>query len=588
MRKTAILLLMLVFVVLSTTQLFSQQTAEDEKFKKVQDAYLDAYWKFYPTAATLMGFHNYDDKLEDFKLKNLDKRQDELDAFNKELVVTINSQRLGPEFKIDHALIVDSLDRDMMQHEMLVPWEYNPMYYNEIFLNCIRGLFIKEFAPLETRAKNAESRLKALEKFIVQAKENLKNPAEIYTQTAIKQFPTVMNFYRNELPGLIDLTSDDIKAKLQAALAKVIPALEDYQNYLQNELLPKSTGSFRLVEAHARLLRTTYQNNIPVQELAAQAQADAKNIQREMFLVCIPFYKIMDPKFDLNNPPANLTEEQIKTTVITHVLDKIKTDHVEKAEFLDKVKSLAIDIKGFLQENQFAELPAENLEIVSAPPEALQTSWLKLVPPALYETSGTYTLQIAPFPEEMAEDKLQSLLEDYTNSLLPFWTTANVYPGNFVPMAKTFANSSLVRKMYPNKPVLMGWSYMFGEDMVNSGYGNYDLKLRLNQLKFDLRPVVTFVVEFQVHQGTFEKQDAVNYMTRVGFFTESEAERVWEEILLNPLMSTYAYVGLQEYKALEKEYRELKGDSFNKKEFLSEVLSYGPIPFRFLKNRIIQ
>lgn len=587
MRKTAILLLMLAFVVLSTTQLFSQQTAEDEKFKKVQDAYLDAYWKFYPTAATLMGFHNYDDKLEDFKLKNLEKRQDELDAFNKELVVTIDSQRLGPEFKIDHALIVDSLDRDMMQHEMLVPWEYNPMYYNEIFLNCIRGLFIKEFAPLETRAKNAESRLKALEKFIVQAKEDLKNPAEIYTQTAIKQFPTVMNFYRNELPGLIDLTSDDIKAKLQAALAKVIPALEDYQNYLQNELLPKSTGSFRLVEAHARLLRTTYQNNIPVQELAAQAQVDASNIRREMFKACFPLYKIMDPQFDIENPP-NLSEDQLINSVVSHVLGKIKSDHVEKEEFLDKVKSLAIDIKGFLQENQFADLPADNLEIIAAPPEALQTSWLKFVPPTPYETSGTYTLQIAPFPKDIAEDKLQGLLEEYTNPFLPFWVAGNIYPGCFVPAVQTSPNTSLVKKMFPNQPVLMGWSYQFGEDMVKSGYGNYDLLYRLNQLKFDMRPTVTFVVEFQVHQGTFEKQDAVNYMTRVGFFTESEAERVWEEILLNPLMSTYAYVGLQEYKALEKEYRELKGDSFNKKEFLSEVLRYGPIPFRFLKNRIIQ
>jgi uncharacterized protein (DUF885 family) len=587
MRKTAILIWVLAFVVMSTSQLFSQQNAEDEKFKKIQDAYLDAYWKFYPTAATMMGFHIYDDKLEDFKIKNLDKRQDELDAFNKELVVSIDIKRLSPEFQIDHALIVDSLDRDMMQHEMLVPWEYNPMYYNEIFLNCVRALFVKEFAPLETRAKNAESRLKALEKFIAQAKEDLKNPAEIYTQTAIKQFPTVMNFYRNELPGLIDLTSDDIKAKLQAALAKVIPVLEDYQNYLQNELQPKSTGNFRLVQAHARLMRTTYQNNIPVQELSAQAQADAKNIRREMFKVCFPFYKIMDPQFDIENPP-NLSEDQLINSVVTHVYSKIKSDHVEKDELLNKIKTLAEDVKGYLQDDQFAELPAESLEIVSAPPEALQTSWLRLVPPAPYETSGTYSLQITPFPEDMAEDKLQGLLEEYMNTFLPFWITGEIYPGCFVPVVQTFANTSLIRKLYPNKPMLRGWSYMFGEDMVKSGYGNYDLKLRLNQLKFDLRPVVTFVVEFQVHQGPWEKQDAVNYMTRVGFFTQSEAERVWEEILLNPLMATYAYVGLQEYKALEKEYRELKGESFNKKEFLSEVLSYGPIPFRFLKNRIIQ
>jgi uncharacterized protein (DUF885 family) len=188
----------------------------------------------------------------------------------------------------------------------------------------------------------------------------------------------------------------------------------------------------------------------------------------------------------------------------------------------------------------------------------------------------------------MVEDKLQSFFEEYTNPFLPFWTTACIYPGCFVPAVKTYANASLVRKIFPNMPVLMGWSYMFGEQMIKSGYGNYDLRLRLNQLKFELRSAVNFVTEFQIHQGPWEKKDAVAYMTRVGFYSQSEAERMWEEILLNPLTSAYAYVGLQEYKALEKEYKELKGDSYNQKDFLSEVLSHGAIPFRFLKRLILE
>lgn len=585
MKKTAILFFVLAFVSFSATPIFSQQTAEDGKFQKLLDSYFDAYWKFYPTAATLAGYHNYDDKLEDFNIKNLEKRQDELDSFNKELVASIDSKRLSPDVRIDHTLIMDALDRDIMQHERLLPWEYNPIYYNEIFLNCIRGLFVKEFAPLETRAKNTELRLKELEKFIAQAKANLKTPPEIYTQTAIRQFPAVLDFYMNELPGLIASASDATKSKLQAALSKVIPALQDYQSYLQNALLPKSTGNFRLIEAHARLLRTTYQNNIPVQELIAQAQADAKNIRREMFKVCFPFYKIMDPQFDIENPP-NLSEDQLINSVVSHVLNKIKDDHVEKEEFLDKINSLAEEIKVYFENNQMTELPAETLKIVAAPPEALQTSWIELVRPAPYEQSGTYTLQIVPFSENTAEDKIQGLLEEYTNPYLPFWTTAEIYPGSFVPALQTSGNASLVKRMYPNKPVLSGWAYLFGEQMIKNGFGDYGNWIRLNQLKFDLHPVITFIVEFQVHQGPWEKQDAVNYMTRVGFFTLSEAERVWEEILLNPLESTYAYVGLQEFKVLETEYKNLKGDTFVRQEFLSEVLSQGAIPFRFLKSRI--
>jgi len=590
MKKTAILLFVLIFVVMSTTQLFSQQNAEDEKFQKLLDSYFDAYWKFYPTAATLAGFNKYNNKLEDFREKIIDRRRDEMDTFNKEIVVEINSQKLSPDFYIDHALIVNALDIDVMQHEMLVPWEYNPLFYNTILMNCIRALFTEGSAPTEAQAKNAESRLKDLEKFIEEAKKSLKTPAEIYTQTAIKQFPTIQNFYKNELPGIIDQAPESVKAKLQANLAKILPALDDYQNFLQNELLPRSTGSFRLVEAHARLVRTTFQNNIPVQELLAQSEADAKNIRREMFKTCFAFYKIMDPVFDIEKPPANLNanEDQLINSVVSHVLNKIKNDHATKDEFLNKIDGLAGDIKSFLEEKQLVDLPADNLEIIAAPPEALQTSWLKLVFPAPYDTSGSFSLQISPLLEGLETDNLELFLEEYTNTFLPFWTAGTIYPGCFVPAVKTHANTSLVRKLFPNMPVLMGWPYMFGEQMVKSGYGNYDLKLRLNQLKYDLRPVVSFMVEFHTHQDSWTKEDAVNYMTRVGFYTQSEAERVWDEILLNPLTNAYAYVGLQEYKALEKEYKELKGDSYNQKDFLSEVLSHGAIPFRFLKRMILQ
>lgn len=582
MKRTAILLFVLIFTVMSTVQLFSMQNAEDEKFQKLLDSYFDAYWSFYPTSATLAGFNKYNDKLEDFREKTIEKRRDELDKFNKEIVVEISNQMLSPDMKIDHALIVNALDIDVMQQEMFVPWNYNPLFYNSILLNCIRALFTVGSAPTDAQAKNADARLKELGRFIADAIKSLQTPAEIYTRTAINQFPTILNFYRNELPGIIDQTPDSVKAKMQANLAKVIPALENYQNFLQNELLPRSTGAFRLADAHARLVRNTFQNTIPIQELVAQAQADIKNIRNEMFKTCFAIYKIMDPKFDIENPPTNLNKDQLINSVVSHVFEKIKNDHVTKDEFIAKVNSLITEIKSFIEDKQFADLPANSLEVVPAPPEALQTSWLKLVFPPPYDPSGTFSFQIAPL------DNLELLLEEYTNAFLPFWTTGTIYPGCYVPAVKTHANASLVRRLFPNKPVLMGWAHLFGEQMVKSAYGNYDLRFRLNQLKFDMRPIVSFIVEFNVHEASWTKEDAVNYMTRVGFYSTSEAERVWDEILLNPLSNAYAYVGIQEYKVLEKGYKERKGDGYNQKDFLTEVLSFGAIPFRYLKPLILQ
>jgi uncharacterized protein (DUF885 family) len=124
--------------------------------------------------------------------------------------------------------------------------------------------------------------------------------------------------------------------------------------------------------------------------------------------------------------------------------------------------------------------------------------------------------------------------------------------------------------------------------LIKAGFGNYDLRLRLNQLKLRLKTVLDFNLELNIHQGGMTKEQAIAYMTRMGFQTEAEAERNWKRIILNPGDTAYAYVGMQEFIDMEKVYREKVGDSYNRKEFLNKVLSYGPIPTRELKKKIAE
>jgi len=427
-----------------------------------------------------------------------------------------------------------------------------------------------------------------LPKLIKQAKENLKTPPQPYTETAIKQFPAVVNFFQNELSAWIEQAPSDSKSKLQEYLAKAVPAVMDYQNFLKNELLPRSTGNFRLGEAHPKLWRGTFHNNLTIDELIARREADINNLRREMFLVCISFYKIMEPKFNVERPPSNLTEDQVKNAVISHVLDKIKGDHVSKEEFFEKIKTTAEEIRSFILEKQLIDVPEEEFKIEAMPLEVQGLTMTRLVTPGVYETSGNYLCQIAPFNEGLEEEKVQTLLEEYTNFFLPFYVVRKVFPGQYVPTYATFKNTSLVRKFYPNLPLLKGWPIFVEEMIIKAGFGSYDLRLRLNQLKYRLKTAIDFTLEFNIHEGGMTKDQALAYMTRVGFQSEAEAERNWNHIILNPGEAAYAYVGLQDLLEMEKEYKQLKGDAYSKKDFLSKVLSYGPIPLRHLKTKILE
>jgi len=573
---------------MSSAVLLTSGQSEDEKFQKFLDSYFDALWKFYPSLATVQGYHKYDNKLEDLGKGNIEKMQDALDKFNQELVAKIDSTGLSPDFQIDHAMMVDGLDRELIKHENLLPWEYDPLFYNKILNNCIRSLFAKDSAPGNAQTKNALDRLKAIPKLIKQAKENLKTPPQLYTETAIAQFPAILNFYQTGLSEMIEGTSDPNKSKLLAELTKAVKELTVYRDFLSNELLPRSTGNFRLAEAHRRLVRGTFQNTIPIADLVARAKADYSNLRREMFLVCIPFYRIMYPNINLEQLTTQRGEEEVKNIAIMGVFDKIKGEHITKDKFIDKLKASKEEIKIFLQENQLLDLPEVDFRIEPMPPEVQGKQWTRIIPPGIYETSEDYVCLISDIPETMEEAKVTSILEEFNNFLMPFFVVRNIYPGPFVPYYYTRKNPSLVRKMYPNMPLLKGWSVFAEEMLVEAGLGKYDLRLRLNQLKYRLKAVIDFNLDFNIHEAGMTKEQALAYMTRGAFLTEAEAELNWHRIILNPGDSTYTYVGFQEFKDLELEYKKLKGDSFTQKEFLNKVLSFGALPLRQLKKKLSQ
>jgi uncharacterized protein (DUF885 family) len=591
MRKTTapFIVFVFAFAFLGLGILLSQQNQDEAKFQKVMDAYLDAYWKFYPTAATVAGYHKYDDKLEDLSEKNIDKHHDELDLFSQDMVTKADKTKLGTESQIDYDILRNALDLELMRHENLLPWQYNPIFYNQIFTDSLRSLLTKEFAPLDARMKGAIERAKALPGLVKQAKANLQTPPQIYTETAIKQLPGIMDFYKVEVPKLIEPAPADMKSRFLAEWTKAVAALEDYQSFLQTQLLPKSTGNFRLGEqAHSRLLTLTSEFSIPAQELLARAAADFKNLRREMFLVSIPFYRIMYPNINLEQLTTQRAEEEVRDIVIKGVFDKIKAEHPEKDAFVEEARKMAESIKGFLSENQLIELPQADFAIETMPAAERGLSITRLLAPGPYETNGAYRVEVAPLPDNWTPEQATSFLEEYTHFYTPFWTVRNIYPGSFVPMFYTQKSGTLMRKLYPNIPLLKGWPVYIDEMLIIGGLGNYDLRLRLNQLKSQLKIVVDFQLELNIHQGGMTKEQAFSYMTKRGFQTQAEAERKWDQILLNPCDAAYSYIGIQEIWDMEKDYRKLKGEAFSQKEFLQKLLSYGALPIRQLKAKLAQ
>ncbi len=580
MKKTAIALAVLAILACGTGALLAQ-SPDDAKFKKFQDTFWDAYFKFYPTTGTLQGYTKYNDKLEDPSEGNLDKFNETLDGFNQELVSKIDKTKLSADNQLEHEMLLDFLDMEFLKLQNLVPWEYNPLLYNDILVNSLRSLLLKNGG---SGVAAATSRAKLIPGLVKRAKDNLKTPPQDYTQAAIDQMPAIIDFYRTELPKL----SGGAPA-LQAEVVKAVAALEDYQRFLRGELLAKSTGNFRTGESHLRTLRMTTQGNLPIiEEIVQRSLADFNNIRRDMFLVCIPFYKIMYPNIDIEQLGRTKGDEQTKNIVIQGVLDKIKTDHVGRDEFIGRINTAAAGIKDFIQKQRLINLPEEPLVIEPMPAYFADGLWTRLVTPGAFETGGAYTLYVRPIPEAWSAEDATSFLEEHSNYYVDFMAVQKIFPGNFVPAYFTRKDPSVIKRMAPNQGLLKGWPIFLEDMFMESGYGNYDLRMRLNQLKLMLKNVIDFQMDINIHEGTWTKEKVVEYMTVRGFMTKAEAERRWHQIVLNPGEGAQSYIGYQEILDLEKDYQKLKGAAFNAKDFLQKLLSYGAIPLRTLKIKMVQ
>jgi uncharacterized protein (DUF885 family) len=578
MKKTAIVLAVLAILACGTGALLAQ-TPEDAKFKKFQDTFWDAYFKFYPTAGTLQGYTKYNDKLEDPSEGSLDKFNETLDGFNQELVSKIDKTKLSPDNKVEHEMLLDFLDLEFLKLQNIIPWDYNPLLYNDLFVSSLRSLLVKNGSSAA-----AAARAKAIPGLVKRAKDNLKTPPQDYTQAAIAQMPAIIDFYRTEIPKLSGGAPG-----LQAEVVKAVTALEDYQRFLKGELLAKSTGNFRTGESHLRILRMTTQGHLPIiEEIVQRSLADFNNIRREMLFVCIPFYKIMYPNVDIEQLGRTKGEEQTRNIIIQGVLDKIKTEHVGRDEFIGRINAAAAGIKGFIQQQGLINLPEESLAIEPMPAYMSDGAWTRLMTPGAFETGGPYTLYVRPIPAVWAAEDATSFLEEHNNYYVDFMAVQRIFPGSFVPAYFTRKDPSIIKRMAPNQGLMKGWPIFLEDLFMENGYGNYDLRMRLNQLKLLLKNVIDFQMDINIHEGTWTKEKVIEYMTVRGFMTKAEAERRWNQIVLNPGEGAQSYIGYQEILDLEKDYSKLKGEAFNAKDFLQKLLSYGAIPLRTLKLKLAQ
>jgi uncharacterized protein (DUF885 family) len=141
---------------------------------------------------------------------------------------------------------------------------------------------------------------------------------------------------------------------------------------------------------------------------------------------------------------------------------------------------------------------------------------------------------------------------------------------------------SLIRRVLYSGVFAEGWAVYTEQMMLDQGYGEGDLALRLNQLKFYLRAVINAILDNKMHCENMSDEDAKSLLMDRGYQSEGEAlGKIQRAKLSSCQLSTY-FVGRMAFYRLRQKVQRDMGEQFDLGRYHEAVLAHGTLPVKYL------
>ena len=549
--------------------------SQDDAFQKVAHDYVEQYLRANPEQATELGDHRFDGELTDYSSEARAKDLATQKQFRDKLNAIDGSQLTGAN-NIDFRILKENIDYEIFRAEELKEPEWNPLVYMQSLANSLYLLVARDFAPAEKRIPNLRQRLEKIPGVIAQAKANLQHPPRIHTETAIEQTQGAINLVRTDLAPLLD-QAPQMKKDLAPLQAKTAAALEDYRKWLQNDLLPRSDGDFRLgAEKYRKKLHFALASDLPMEEILKRAKADLEQTQTAIYETALPLYK----KYFPNADQQTLAD---KHKVTAAVLDKLAEQHPNDSTVVDYAKKVVTEATDFVKRHDVVSVPNMPLEVIAMPEFKRGVAIAYCDAPGPLEKNGKTLFAVAPTPKDWSKERKESFFREYNNYMIRDLTVHEAMPGHFLQLARSneFRAPTLVRAIFQSGSFIEGWAVYCEQVMAEQGYGGPEVKMQ--QLKMRLRAICNAILDQSIQAGNMTEKEAMDLMTKEAYQQEGEAVAKWKRArLTSAQLSTY-FVGATEHLDLRAAEQKKLGDQFNLKKYNDQVISYGSPPVKYVR-----
>ncbi|MEX2528245.1 MAG: DUF885 family protein [Gemmatimonadota bacterium] len=488
----------------------------------------------------------------------------------------VDRDGLSLDHQVDYDLLLGEVRTKIFEVETVQLYKLSPVSY--FSLGATNRLFLRPGAIPDSGVRRAVAELERLPTLLANAKENLTNPAAVWTENAIYQAYYARMLLRDYVPTAV-VDDPALRVEFEAAARVAYEAVVDYETWLEEVLLPRSTRSPAWDPEWIEFYQFTKEEltDWPLDRMLRFAQEDVLQTRREMEALADSIH----PSGDLWTVWQVMLEE---APPWEQVLPMAQSFVDMASSWLNNEGSHVVTIPDYIDYGARISPPMAR--------RTLSFGGATGGPDVAGRQSGYYIL--TPLEDRLTPEEAASRIRSYN----PYWTHVISYHewlGHNVQTAAAREHvDSRIRRGLSTGYFGQAWSFYLEKLLEDEGYFNdrFDhlsaLKHRMGRLQMRQWRNVRIVTKLQMAFGQMTFDEAVQmYVDEVGMEPTNSFIEVQRDSQ-SPNPPGREIIGEQKVLELRDEYQRRMGEHYQLRAFNDVLLTYGDLTFRQIRRLMFQ
>lgn len=546
-------------------------------FRVLAGEVLDEYLEHHPEAATQLGDHRFDDRLDDRSEVALDEEGRWVGRRLRDLTslgdVALDGE---PADRVDAQILTNVLELRRFELEELREDTWDPLVANPG--TAVYTLLARNFAPLGDRLRSVAGRLAGVPAALETSQRSLGSlgamPA-VHVETAIGQFTGTRTLLATEIEWALG-EEPALRGEVEGVRDLAVAAIDDHLQWLRSRLDSADRDPRLGAEAYSRKLALTLDTASDADAVLARAEADLAAVEE----------RIAETAARLDSGDGHGR--------VRRVLDRLAAEgRVDNDTIVGLCEQAMAETTEFVRDRDLVTVHDDPVEIIVMPEIHRGVAVAYCDPPGPLESSSLPTyFAVSPTPEDWSKERTTSFFREYNAHMLQNLTVHEAMPGHVLQLAHNSRYSSDVavrkapiRQALWSGPFVEGWAVYAEELMVDQGYradaGLADA-LRMQQLKMALRMTINAILDARVHAHGMTEDEAMRLMMGRGHQEDGEAAGKWRRALLSSAQLSTYYVGYVEVRDVARDLAAARPGTSTRDRH-DAMLAHGSPPPRHLR-----